>query len=105
MFNFLENLRAKPDKAKKHIAFLVALLFVGIIFVVWLSVIYPDFRQRQAETASTARAESPSPTSSFGSTFFSGISAIRDQVANIKNAVSAFSAGPAHYNATSTKEK
>ena len=45
MFNALEKLRQKPESVKKQIAFAVALSFAGIIFLVWLTVVYPDLRK------------------------------------------------------------
>ena len=49
MFDLIEKLRQKPNRTKKLIAFLGALLFVGIIFVIWLSVILPDFEHSQTK--------------------------------------------------------
>ena len=78
MFDFIEKLRAKPDRTKKQIAFAVSLFLAGIIFVIWLSVIYPDFSQKQAKQTEVSKQE-PSPISNFSDTFSSGISAIGEQ--------------------------
>ena len=90
MFDFIEKLRQKPDRTKKQIAFLVSLLLAGIIFVIWLSVIYPDFSQTQAKETAVSKQE-PSPLSNFSDTFSSGISAIGDQFNKIKESLSSFS--------------
>ena len=101
MFNFLEKLRAKPERVKKQMAFLISFLIVGIIFVVWLSVIYPDFRQNQLTEQKVKNFE-PNPASSFSATFSSGISAIKEQFNKIKESISSFSTKPAYYSASTT---
>lgn len=47
MLNKIEKLREKSPEAKKKIAFLGALFFSGLIFVVWLSIIYPNFKEEK----------------------------------------------------------
>src|SRR3989344_2334545 len=101
MFDFLEKLRHKPDKQKKQIAFFVAFLFVGIIFVVWLTVIYPDFRQSRVNQEKVANLE-PGPFSTFTSQLSNGISSITEKFTEIKDSISSFSTDPAHYSATSS---
>ena len=41
MFPLIEKLRQKPSRTKKQIAFVVSFLLAGVIFVIWLSIIYP----------------------------------------------------------------
>ena len=101
MFNFLEKLRQKPPHIRKQIAFLVAFSIAGIIFVIWLSVIYPDFRQKQDQEEKISQLE-PSPVSSFGQTLTSGISAIKEQFGQLKSAVSSFTTDQTHYSAPAT---
>ena len=101
MFNLLEKLRQKPAHIKKQVAFLVSFSVAGVIFVVWLSVIYPDFRERQSKEQKISSVE-PSPVSSFGQTLTAGISSIKEQFGQLKNAVSSFTADPAHYSASTT---
>ena len=101
MFELLEKLRAKSEKTKKQISFLAALLTAGIIFVIWLSVVYPDFNQRQTQETLVINNE-PTPVSSFSATFSSGVSAIGEQFSKIKNLLSSFSTAPVYYSATST---
>jgi predicted PurR-regulated permease PerM len=43
VFQLIEKLRQKPDGAKKRIAFLVSFSFSVCIFVIWLTVVFPDF--------------------------------------------------------------
>jgi len=100
MFDFIEKLRQKPDRTKKQIAFLVSLLLAGIIFVIWLSVIYPDFKQKQAKESAISKLE-PSPLSNFTDTFSSGISAIGEQFNKIKESISSL-ATTTYYSASST---
>ncbi len=90
MFNLIEKLRQKPERVKKQIAFLGAFFIAGGIFVVWLSVIYPDFRKSQSQEAAVANLE-PSPLSTFADSFFSGISSIREKFGEIKQSVSSLS--------------
>ena len=89
MFNFLEKLRAKPDRVKKQIAFLTAFFMVGVIFVVWLSVIYPNFRRAQDQEARVSSME-PSPLSTFTDSFVSGVSGIKEKIDEVKESVSSF---------------
>jgi len=101
MFNFLEKLRQKPDRVKKQIAFLIALFFSGLIFVIWLSVIYPDFKRRQQRTERVSNLE-PSPIETFGETFKTGASAIGEQFTQLKESIYSISAGLVIPEATTT---
>ena len=101
MFELIEKLRQKPDGAKKRIAFFGALSISGIIFVIWLSVIYPNWKLGQSQEEKVANLE-PSPISTFASTISSGFSAIKDQFLQIKSVISLFSSNPAYYNATTS---
>ncbi len=101
MFDYLEKLRKKPERVKKQIAFLISFAIVGVIFVVWLTVIYPDFRQNE-EASAVLASTTPSPISAFSDTFSSGISAISEEFSRIKESISSFSSGSVYYNATST---
>jgi len=101
MFDFLEKLRTKSDKQKKQIAFCVALLIAGLIFVIWLSVIFPDFQQSQVQENKVENL-APSPFSVFMSQLSSGVSSITGKFSEIKSSVSSFSSAPVEYVATST---
>ena len=104
MFNFLENLRQKPVSVRKRVAFLTALSIAGLIFVVWLSVIYPDFYTDQTQQAK-AKVVEPSPVSTFGDTMRSGLAKIGAQFGELKNTLSSFTtmtATTTYYSSTTT---
>lgn len=103
MFELIERLRAKPERSKKHIAFSVALFISGLVFVVWISILYPDWRQTQENEAKVEALEK-SPGGAISETFSSGFSAIGEQFGKIKDALSTFSSEPVYYSATSTAE-
>lgn len=90
MFDLIEKLRQKPDRVKKQIAFLVALFLSGIIFVLWLGVIYPDFRRDQSKKESISKSE-PSPLGTFKQTFSAGAGAIGEKFSNLKEVIYTFS--------------
>jgi cytoskeletal protein RodZ len=83
MFNVIEDLREKGDNTKKRIAFLLALLFSGIIFVIWLTVIYPNFvNQKKEESALNENKEGP--VTNFTDTISRGIFSIEKQIQGLK---------------------
>ena len=102
MFEILDKLRRKSDRTKKQIAFFTAFSLAGIIFVVWLSVIYPDFRQTTDKEKKVNNLE-PSPISNFNNKFIDGFMGVKDQFSQIKEAISSFSTLPAYYTATTTE--
>lgn len=87
MFEYIEKLRQKPEKTKKQVAFLVALTFSGLIFVVWLSVIYPDWRESERKEAKVVKLE-PSPMAGFMANLSAGIDGMKDQFSGLKESVS-----------------
>ena len=95
MFDLIEKLREKPESSKKKIAFLTSFTLAGLIFVVWLSVIYPDFsfseKQRQ-----TANANDTGMFSSFITNMKDGISGIKSQIDSVKETISSI-ATSTHY--------
>ena len=97
MFDFLEKIRSKSEKTKKIFAFSVSLFVAGLIFVIWISVIYPDFRNRETKSEKVAQLE-PSPISTFGDTVATAFSAMGEQFGQMKNMVSELaSTTTAHY--------
>lgn len=105
MFEIIDNLRQKPDRSKKRIAFLVSFSFCLIIFVVWLTVIYPDFKRRQErKTASSISTSTPIDT--FTSIFSEGFSKVGSQINEAKKTIQEVvsSSTPYYYKATSTTE-
>lgn len=101
MFQTIEKLRAKPEGSKKKIAFLLAFLFSGIIFVVWLSVIFPDFKNKKLKESEIVNT-GPSPISAFSDTLSSAFLSMGEQISNIKGAVSKLTNQEMYYSATST---
>jgi len=102
MFDYLDKLRQKPERTKKQVAFFVASFIVGVIFVVWFSIIYPQITVSKHQTAKVPENTEPSPASAFSQTFFAGLSAISEQVSKIQETVSSFSTLPTYYSATTT---
>jgi hypothetical protein len=99
MFNFLEKLRAKPEKTKRRIAFLFAFCFAGAIFVVWLSVIYPNFRQTLAEKEKNSNLE-PSPSKAFTEILSDGFANIGVQFSKIKSLTNLLSSPETYQNSS-----
>ncbi len=111
MFEFIEKLRQKSDRTKRQIAFVIALSFSGVIFIVWISVIYPDFMRGQAE-AERAVSSEPSPLSTFSGTISVGFSAIGEQIGKAKESIfsitkniSDYSASASHVASTTTNRR
>lgn len=107
MFELIEKIRNKPEKTKNRIAFLSSLLFVGVIFVIWLTVLFPDFLGQNAKAEKITSSE-PSAFSALFSTISQGFSDMGKNISQIKEVSSAvmsnFSQGDTtHYFATSTK--
>jgi hypothetical protein len=102
MFELIERLRQKPERAKKRIAFLTSLTFCGIISLVWLSVVFPDIKSSKEINDKVANVGS-SPSSAFTETLTQGFSAIGAQINKIKEATSIFDSGTM-YVSTSSKE-
>ena len=90
MFEIIEKLRRKSDRAKKQIAFLCAFFVAGFIFVMWLGVVYPNFKKQEVLDSKVAKLE-PSPWTAFGATLSDGISAIGSEFSRLKSTVSSLS--------------
>lgn len=101
MFKYIEKLRQKPDSVKKRMAFLTSFSFVGIIFIVWLSIIYPGFRE-QKNINDRVVASEPSPFSTFGDILSQSTSAIGEQFSKITEISTTFSDGVKSPDAAST---
>ncbi|MEQ1561221.1 MAG: hypothetical protein ABL899_00695 [Nitrospira sp.] len=101
MFQFIENLRQKPDSVKSRVAFLISFFISGVIFTIWLSVIFPDFKNNQ-KIEETEKTVGVSPVSTFSDTFSSGFTSLGEQINNIKESVGAMFSAPIYYSATST---
>lgn len=103
MFKTLEKIRQKPDSVKKQIAFFTALSFVGIIFGIWFSVVYPDLKQEKFQGDKVKNLEK-SPTESLGETLGSGASSLGEEFNKIKDLFTSFSVSPTYYSATTTSK-
>ncbi|MDQ5949014.1 MAG: hypothetical protein QG589_140 [Patescibacteria group bacterium] len=101
MIEFLDKLREKPVRVRKQIAFLFSLCIVGIIFVIWLSVWYPDMRDNARIQARVSSAE-PSPLSSFMSTVSNGVGSLSDNIDSFKKTSAELLNKPSHFTATGT---
>ncbi len=60
MFELIDRIRQKPESTKKQIAFVSAFVFVGIIFMIWLSVVYPHIQKVSRQKEAVTKKE-PSP--------------------------------------------
>lgn len=83
MLKTIERLRQKSPTQKKRIAFLSALSFSGIIFVIWLSVVYPGFKERSEREANIKNTE-VGPFSTFSDIFSSTFISIDGEIQKIK---------------------
>jgi preprotein translocase subunit YajC len=101
MLDFLENIRSKPNGAKKRIAFFTAFTFTGIIFIFWFVAIYPSFKEQNKIEEKAKKIES-SPVSSLGSIFSDNFSKIKEQFIEIQDITKNFNSDANYYVASST---
>jgi hypothetical protein len=92
MFNIIEDLRQKNDKTKKRVAFLIAFLLSGIIFTIWITVIYPDFVKQKNEEKSEM-IESSGPVSTFTNSFSRVVYDMKEQFKDLQKSIM----GSSHY--------
>lgn len=105
MFELLEKLRQKPESTKQKVAFLTAFSFAGLIFVIWLSVIYPDWRQVEKKEAAASKNE-PGPLAGFSNNFSDGFQNLKKQFTELKNSAASYVGEVQISNSTTTnKEK
>ena len=102
MFDLIEKLRQKPENVKKRIAFLGAFFFSGVIFVIWLTIVLPNFTREQSNIEKISKSE-PSPIGTFTETFKTGMSAIVEEVSKFRVAVQSM-ATTTYYVASSSRE-
>lgn len=105
MFELIERIRQKPDSSKKRIALSVAFGFTMIIFIIWLSVVYPDFKDTEDRNKRVAEIKEVTPISNVSTTFSSGFSGIKDQFKSIIDSLKSFSTSPEYYSASSTQNQ
>ncbi len=102
MFDLIEKLRQKPESSKKKIAFLTSFSLAGLIFVIWLSVIYPDFSFKEKQKQ-VANSNNTGMFSSFMSNISEGIGGIKEQLNSVKDLVSSISTST-HYTTEDSAE-
>jgi hypothetical protein len=93
MFQFLEKLRQKSDRGRKQIAFIIALFFTGLIFVVWLSIIYPSWYQVESKQGAASKLE-PGPIDTLSQIISGGVSSIGSEINKAKDSYSQTSTNP-----------
>lgn len=101
MFNYIEKLRQKSEKEKKRVALLYAFLFAGVIFVIWLSVVYPDFRKEK--TVGVEIEERSGPTGAIKENIISGFNNIKGEFFNMKEVIYNLSREEVYYSSTSSQ--
>jgi len=101
MFDFLEKLREKPPRVKKQIAFFTAIFFAGIIFVIWLSSVYPNIWKTHLREEKAASLE-PGPVDTLGGIFSEAFTVIGEKISEAKKVISSFASSTEYYASTST---
>ncbi len=102
MFRLIEKLRQKPDRVKKMIALGTAFVFSSSIFIVWLTVIYPDFRNSKEQVAAVSEI-SETPVNNITSALADGLLEISKSFGEIKEMIGSLSStSTAYYVGTST---
>lgn len=79
MFEYIERLRRKSDKEKRRIAFFTATLFSLVIFIVWMTVVLPNFKKSNNKIDNVASV-SASPTEGF-------MDAVSNFIGQVKNGI------------------
>src|SRR5262245_6201177 len=101
MFESLDRLRQKPDGAKRKIAFFTSFSVVLVIFVVWLTVIYPDFMNKNSGEVVEKKADAP--VDNFASVFTESLNRLGEEIGKLKDLTSGLSSSTSsYYNATDT---
>ncbi len=103
MFEYLDKVRKKDEKTKKWIAFLAALLFSVVIFIIWITISLPQIenekRIRDAEASTTK-----SPLTNFLDVLSNGIVEVQKNVTEIKSAINQISTSTAYYVSTTSSQ-
>lgn len=82
MFDKIEKMRNESPEKKKLVAFSIALLFTGIIFVVWLSVWMPNFFRKNKDEQ---KKDFNSPISNLVNDLGNSLGFIKSQADEMKN--------------------
>ena len=103
MFELIEKLRQKPEGAKKRIAFFTSFFISLTIFIVWLSVIYPDVSNKKVVENSVI--SSSTPVDNLYSLFSEGFSEVKNKISELASVVSSISSStPMYYESTTNTE-
>lgn len=86
MFKYLDYLRKKPDIYKKTFAVMTSFFVVGVMFVIWLSVIYPDIKNVGQKKAKIEE-NNPTAISAFMANVFEGFSSIGESFGELTNSM------------------
>ena len=85
MFNWLDNMRQKSLSTQRLWAFGISLFIVGVIFVIWLSVIFPNFLHTQDIAAKNTQVEKyVTPSQNIWSTIGSVWSGVTSQYQSLQ---------------------
>ncbi len=104
MFDFIEKLRQKPPGAKKKIAFLMAFSFTALIFIIWLSIVYPAVWRDHLQEEKVANLE-PGPLDKISDLFGDAFSEINDNISEAKSVISSISSSTEYYGTASSSPK
>ena len=81
-FEYLEQIRQKPERERRRIAIVAVSIITGIIVIVWVNTISLKNPEQKKENA-------PGPLQVLGATFGAGLDSVREsaksQIENMKN--------------------
>lgn len=105
MFKYLDYLRKKPDIYKKTFAIMVSFFVVGVMFVVWLSVIYPDIKNIGQKKAKI-KENNPTAISAFMANVFEGFGSIQESFGELTGSMDDINnlLETTYYNSSTTTE-
>lgn len=103
MFEFIEKIRQKPEGLKKKVAFLASFFIAGLIFVIWLSVIYPNImNNKKVDSLTEKRKEDP--ISSLANIISSGVYSVSNELGSLKDLISNVGTKEDYFSASSSKQ-
>jgi predicted PurR-regulated permease PerM len=104
MFNWLENMRNKSSGTQRLWAFGISLFIVGIIFVIWLAVIFPNFLHNQDMVAKNNQVQQyVTPSQNIWGTIGSLWSGVTSQYNNLQQSMKSINLNnTVQYQATSS---
>ncbi len=90
MFDFIKNLQEKPEHHRRAITLISSLFISLVIFVVWLSVIFPTSVQTEKKLAESESSRNAGLMDVFSRNVASVSSAFKDQLLSIKDITKLF---------------